>query len=96
LNQQREFNFRTAQSESGYTKWLVSRRVAVEAIARQLNLPIGHQVEVWLFGGVRLRGKLRLKEEILFIEEDRVRHLELLVDHVPFTYREMESCVRLD
>jgi len=70
--------------------------VAVEAIARQLNLPIDHQVEVWLFGGVRLRGKLCLKEEVLFIEEDRVRHLELLVDHVPFTYREMESCVRLD
>ena len=61
-----------------------------------MNLPLGHQVEVWLFGGIRLRGKLRLKEETLFIHEDRVRHLELLVDHVPFTYREMESCIRLD
>lgn len=53
-------------------------------------------MEVWLYGGVRLRGKLRLREEVLVIEEERVRHLELLVDHVAFTYREMESCVRLD
>jgi hypothetical protein len=37
-----------------------------------------------------------LKEEVLFIEEDRIRHLELLVDGVSFTYREMESCVRSD
>jgi len=43
-----------------------------------------------------LRGRLWLKEELLFIEEDRVRHLELLVDHVSFVFREMESCVRLD
>ena len=96
MNQQREFNFRTAHSESGYTEWLVSRQLATDAVARQMNLPVGHQVEVWLFGGVRLRGKLRLKEEVLFIEEDRVRHLELIVDGVSFTYREMESCVRSD
>lgn len=96
VDQQREFNFKTRQSESGYTEWLASRRVAVEALARRMNLPIGHQVEVWLSGGVRLRGKMRLKEEVLFIEEDRVRHLELLIDHVGFTYRDMESCVRLD
>lgn len=61
-----------------------------------MHLPIGHQVEVWLFGGVRLRGQLRVREELLFIEEERVRHLELMVDHVAFIYREMESCVRLD
>ena len=47
-------------------------------------------------GGVRLRGKLGLVENLLFIEEDRVRHLELIVDKIPFAYREMESCVRLD
>ena len=47
-------------------------------------------------GGIRLRGTLRLREEMLFIEEERVRHLELLVDRTDFTYRDMESCVRLD
>jgi hypothetical protein len=33
---------------------------------------------------------------LLMIEEDWLRHLELVVDHIPFEYREMESCVRSD
>lgn len=83
-------------TEQGYTQWLTGRRLAAAELARRMGLPLGRQVEVWLCGGIRLRGKLRLQEELLFIEEERVRHLELLVEGVPFTYREMESCVRLD
>lgn len=93
---QGEFNFRTAKSDAGYSNWLASRQLAAQELAHRMNLPIGHEVEVWLTGGIRLRGSLRLKEEMLFIQEERVRHLELLVDHVAFTYREMESCIRLD
>jgi hypothetical protein len=93
---QGEFHFDADSAEDGYGRWLLGRRMAVEILARKMNLPLGHPVEVWLYGGVRLRGVLRLKEEALFIEEDRVRHLELKVDDVPFAYREMESCVRLD
>lgn len=93
---QGHFNFDSAGSDQGYTQWQAGRRVAVAELARRINLPLGHQVEVWLYGGVRLRGRLRLAEEILFIEEERLRHLELIVDDVPFTYRDMESCVRLD
>jgi len=70
--------------------------MAAEELARRLGLPLGHQVEVWRYGGIRLRGKLRLQEEVLFIEEERLRHLGLVVDQVAFAYREMESCVRLD
>jgi hypothetical protein len=93
---QGEFHFEANALEDGYGRWLLGRRMAVEILARKMNLPLGHQVEVWLYGGIRLRGVLRLKEEALFIEEERVRHLDLKVDHVSFTYREMESCVRLD
>lgn len=93
---QSEFNFGASGTDQGYTQWLAGRRMAAEELARRIHLPLGHQVEVWLYGGVRLRGKLRLQEEVLFIEEERVRHLELVVDHVAFTCREMESCVRLD
>jgi hypothetical protein len=94
---QRELNFGTkAASDVGYTNWLKARRVAVEEVARRMNLPLGHEVEVWLTGGIRLRGRLRLQEGLLFIEEDRVRHLGLMVDQVAFAYREIESCVRLD
>jgi hypothetical protein len=96
LNLQSEINFGDDGSEEGYTRWLVGRRVATEILARKMGLPLGHEVEVWLLGGMRMRGKLRLQEETMFIEEDRVRHLGLKVDKVAFTYREMESCVRLD
>lgn len=93
---QTEFRFHTSAQKSGYAKWLAARRVAVETMARRINLPLGHEVEVWLTGGIRLRGRLRLQEEVLFVKEGRERHLGLIVDHVGFTYREMESCVRLD
>ena len=70
--------------------------MAAMELARRVGLPIGHDVEVWLRGGIRLRGKLQLQEQVLMIEEDRLRHLEMTVDHVPFTYRDMESCTRTD
>jgi len=72
VNSQSEFSFDPDASEEGHTRWLFSRRMAVEILARKMNLPLGHQVEVWLYGGIRLRGLLRLKEEALFIEEERV------------------------
>ena len=96
VNSQGEFNFGATGTDQGYTQWLTGRRMAAQELARRINLPLGHQVEVWLHGGIRLRGKLRLREEMLFIEEARVRHLELTVDRADFTYRDMESCVRLD
>ena len=92
---QREFNFEGEASESGYDGWMAWRRMAAVELAKRMNLPLGHEVEVWLTGGIRLRGKLRLKEEVLLVEADRARHLELEVDHFGFTYREIESCVRL-
>lgn len=96
VNSQSEFNFGAQGTERGYTQWLAGRRVAAKELARRINLPLGHVVEVWLHGGIRLRGTLRLREEMLFIEEERVRHLELVVDRTDFTYRDLESCVRLD
>jgi hypothetical protein len=82
--------------EKGYTEWVALRQMAVEQAAQKLNLPLGHPTEVWLRGGIRLRGTLRLAHEILFIEEERVRDLALVLDGVTFTYSEIESCLRLD
>ena len=96
MSEQAQFNFEVAGSENGFTQWLASRRMAAHELAGRISLPLGHEVEVWLTGGIRLNGKLRLREEIIFVDEERLRHLELEVDHVGFTYREMESCVRLD
>jgi hypothetical protein len=96
VSAQGEFNFENNGTDRGYSQWLAVRQSAAADLARRMNLPLGHPVEVWLYGGIRLRGVLRLQEEMLFIDEERVRHLELIVDHVKFSYREIESCVRLD
>jgi hypothetical protein len=96
MQAQGEFTFEAGLEQDGYARWQAARKESAIAQARRLNLHLGHQVEVWLRGGVRLRGLLRLREEQLLVEEDRIRHLELMVDRVPFTYREIDSCVRLD
>jgi len=82
--------------EEGYTQWVALRQLAVEAAAQKLNLPLGHPTEVWLRGGIRLRGTLRLANEVLFVDEERIRQLALVLDGVKFTYSEIESCLRLD
>ena len=96
MNAQGEFDFGNQSPGEGYTRWLAQRKLALRELARQINLPLDHQVEVWLVGGIRLRGKLQLREERLFLEKDDAQQLGLLVDHVPFSIHEMESCVRLD
>lgn len=96
MNAQGEFDFGNGSADEGYARWLAQRKLAVTEMARQINLPLDHQVEVWLVGGVRLRGKLQLDEERLFLVKDDLQHLKLLVDRVPFSIHEMESCVRLD
>ena len=93
---QSEFTFQAGESEAGYAQWVVVRQMASDDAARKLNLPVGREAEVWLRGGIRLRGKLRLQNEVLFIEETQVRNLGLMLDGVPFTYAEIESCVALD
>jgi hypothetical protein len=93
---QGELDFHASGAVDGQAKWVALRRMGAEAAARQLNLPVGHRAEVWLRGGSRLRGTLRLVNEVLFIEEERIRQLALVLDGVTFTCAEMESCVRLD
>jgi hypothetical protein len=43
-----------------------------------------------------MAGSQNEQRELSFADEERVRHMELLVEKVNCTYREMESCVRLD
>jgi hypothetical protein len=93
---QGELGFVSGGSEDGYAKWVAVRQLAVEAAAQKLNLPLGHQSEIWLRDGIRLRGILRLADEVLFIEEKRILDLALVCDRVTFTYAEMETCLRLD
>jgi hypothetical protein len=93
---QKQFRFDKPSSEDGYAKWLASRQAAARELAQKLGLPLEQQVEVWLTGEIRLRGKLRLQEQVLFVEPGREQQLGLVVDKVQFAYGEMQSCVRLD
>ena len=95
VSQQSEFQFEAAQTD-GYQRWTELRRAAAVELAKRCNMPLGHSVEVWLRGGVRLRGVLRLKEELLFTEDDQLNKLEFVVDGVPFTMDHLDSCVRTD
>ena len=96
MTAQDEFNFGSGNAGGGYDRWLEQRKAALVELASKLNLPLDHQVEVWLTGGIRLRGKLQLQEAMLFMPEKPVPQLRLRVDHVPILIHEMESCVRLD
>jgi hypothetical protein len=93
---QGELGFAGDGPKDGYTKWVAVRQLAVETAAQKLHLPLGHPSEVWLRRGIRLRGTLRLAQEVLFIEEKRMLDLALMLDGVTFTYSEIESCLRLD
>ncbi len=93
---QSEFSFQDGGTDTGYSHWVAVRQMAAHEAAQKLNLPVGRDVEVWLRGGIRLRGKLRLVNDLLFVEEHQVKNLPLVLDGVPFTYAEIESCVALD
>ena len=93
---QEEFTFSPATEGAGYDRWKRERAAALETLARSIGLPLGHRVEVWLRGNIRLTGRLSLREEQLFVSPKKDPRLELIVDNVPFTPGEIESCVRLD
>jgi len=80
----------------GYLTWQQQRQDSANRLGQIHGLPLNRQVEIVLKGGVRLRGKLRLKEELLFVEEKPTDGIELVVDNVAFRPGEIESCLRLD
>ena len=96
MSEQGELPFESVTEAGGLAAWRAARKQAGHALALRLGLPLNHPVEVWLRGGIRLRGTLRLREEVLFPERESADALALVVDQVVFTPAEIESCVRLD
>src|SRR3954466_10653097 len=80
----------------GFQGWLNERRRALTELTEKLGLPLGHQVELWLKGDIRLSGRLELAEPPLFVPPDRNPVMELRIDRCTFTPAEIEACVRLD
>ena len=96
VDQQPEMDFGASLPRDGLEQWREQRRAMTKRLGQELGLPLDREVEVWLTGGVRLRGRLRLREEMLFIETPRELNIELVVDGVAFKWTEIESCVRTD
>ena len=93
---QSEFSFDQTTAGDGLDRWYQQRDRATRRLAQRLGLPLEREVEVCLKDGVILRGKLRLKEDMLFTEAVDEKHLELAIGRVDFPYNQIESCVRLD
>lgn len=83
-----ELGFDGGSNDEGYLAWVQQQNEAITAMARQLGLPLGHQVEVWLKDGTLLKGRLLLRE----VGKDT----EFMVGRVGFSAAEIESCVRTD
>jgi hypothetical protein len=84
-----------SHSGDGYAAWQQQRLQATKQTSQRLGLPLGHQVELRLLDGVILRGRLRLKEEILFPEMQELGNVELAIGRATFKHSEIESCIRL-
>jgi len=84
-----------SQSGDGYAAWQQQRLQATKQVSQRLGLPLGHQVELRLRDGVILRGKLRLKEELLFPEMQELGNVELALGRATFKHSEIESCIRV-
>lgn len=93
---QMELSFEPSATPDGCEAWKQERARAMETLARKLGLPLGHPVEAWLVGGVRLRGVLRVKDGAFIPPTGQWPKLVLVVDGVEFQMSEIESCVRTD
>ena len=88
--------FSSAQGKDGYQGWRQQRAQAQAELSTKVGLPLGRQVEVRLYDGVVLRGILKLKEELLFLETLGPGELELMISRATFRQSEIEACVVLD
>ncbi len=89
----------TSAPGDGLDTWRRQRKAQLNEMAANLGLPLGHEVELTLSTGPTLRGKLRLAEEKLWVEEEkrsRAFQLILRIGKAEFPASEVESCVRLD
>jgi len=93
---QLQMEFEGRQPQPGYDQWTARRRATRRALADRAGLPVDHLVEVWLRGGIRLRGRLRWQAERVWEDADAERGMNLIVDGVSFAVSEIESCVRTD
>jgi hypothetical protein len=91
---QSEFDFQRA-GKDGLLLWREEFRKQQRKLARELNMPLGREVEVWLRDGLRLRGELRFADPLLLPAQCTLENTKFEVGGVAFAFAEMEGCVSL-
>jgi hypothetical protein len=96
---QSEFRFNEPPDSGrvdGLNAWREERRRQIEELARQLRLPIGHPVELFLKSGICLRGVLDLDEVMLLHFRTEQSKACFRIGRATFYFSEIEHCVRTD
>lgn len=92
---QTEITFGNEAAEEGFNAWRAELSEAMKRLSRELGIPLGADVEVWLHGQIRLRGRLLLDDGCSSKDLNSEEKLSLRVQGVAFKISEMISCVRL-
>lgn len=93
---QGEFAFDAGPNQSRESAWHRERQEAMRALAEKLGLPLEQNVEVRLRDGVILQGRLRVREETLFLDRVDTANIELAIGRATFRHGDLAACVRLD
>lgn len=78
------------------SRWRQERLTALNALARELGLPLGKDVEVRLKDGTTMRGVLELADDVLWVEARRDFRMALRIQRCTFLPGDIEACVRMD
>ena len=85
-------------SGAGWLGLTMPRKLRIEypgAMQPKAWLAAGPSGWLRLLDGVILKGRLLLKEELLFPEMQELGNVELAIGRVTFKHSEIESCIRL-
>lgn len=83
----------SAEGTDGLSSWYWERDKQRRELSGKLGMPLGAEVEVVLVGGIRLRGRLELADENLWIDTRRDVRLQLRIGACTFGLSEVETCV---
>ncbi|MBE7501115.1 MAG: hypothetical protein HS113_12560 [Verrucomicrobiales bacterium] len=93
---QGEFAFDASPGRNRESAWHRERQEAVRTLAEKLGLPLEQLVEVRLLDGVILQGRLRVREETLFLDRVDTANIDLAIGRATFRHGDIKACVRLD
>ncbi len=98
MDDQLDLTFGTSDQlfDSGLDDWRLSRRKAVENLARAQGLPIGKIARIYFFNGPPCEGLLQLDEDEILFPDKRDAKLKLAIGRIRFTSSDIASCIAIE